>query len=250
MAENFEDLKLELLEHDKKVKQEDELQRGFNTLENNQSLRSLCDRMQKIFPKQPSLQDINAMIYVYTNLNPSSITENDQNDWVKQIGSFAKAIPDNYEDHRRLQYTMASLKKANASPKETYSLGKKLVGKMAPDSPAREACVEMQYQNADNYFKYALEYVQDSKNFKSYMDQTKAFNGIASILYEVKPTIRKSRFEDFADKMGKHYMHSEWGQVNFAHDRGKISKRVFKSLPAASRTAISNNRRRTEFYAR
>lgn len=251
MAESFEELKQELLKYDSKIKQEDDFLKAFNSLNNNQILRSLCNRMQKAFPKNPSLQDTNAMIYVYTNLNDESIKEKDREDWIKQLRRFAKKFPDNNcEEQRRLYYTMASLKKAKASPTEAYEIGKKLAKKITPDSPYKQVCEDYQYENADNFHKYLLNVAQDCNFHSSYQEQTKAFERAAKVLFDIKPTIRKNRFTTFADKMHKHFMQSEWGRVNFIRHRNNLSKKIHSSLPSATQEAIKNNIRRSEYNTR
>lgn len=250
MTENFANLKQELLEYHERLKQEDEIEKEFNALTNNQTLKSLCERMQKDFPKNPSLQDVNAMIYVYSNLNDNSINEKDREDWAKQLNTFSKICPDNYEDQKRLHYTMASLKKANLSSKTTYSIGKKIVEKLTANSPFKQSCEDFQFENADNYHKHLLTYAQDDKKFATYQEQTNAYKKAANILLEIKPTIRWSRYNDFSKHLCKHYMQSEWGKANFAYDNQKVSKKVFASLPLATKQAIKSNKSKSDFWAR
>ena len=65
MAETFQDLKVKLIEHYRRVQSADELTAGFNLLVDGEELRQLIGGLKKTFPKEPALGDEYTMYFAY-----------------------------------------------------------------------------------------------------------------------------------------------------------------------------------------
>lgn len=81
MAETFQDLKVKLIEHYRRVQSADELTAGFNRLVDGEELRQLIGGLKKTFPKEPALGDEYTMYFAYAMMQADQRTAEDLLDW-------------------------------------------------------------------------------------------------------------------------------------------------------------------------
>lgn len=247
MAETFQDLKVKLIEHYRRVQSADELTAGFNLLVDGEELRQLIGGLKKTFPKEPALGDEYTMYFAYAMMQADQRTTEDLLDWRRHTKKFINNCPQNHNLANHLRSVIHHLPEMGGTTGETYNYGLRALNLLPKTYPQYRECVKAVEKMARSDFRFLLD---KAKNEPDYQKQLKAYDRALARLTDIPSGERYKGLDECMQAMFPVYNRTEWGRLELPHKRRLASKRIFKSLPHEAQTAIRNRKHYNDWLSR
>lgn len=167
MAETFQDLKVKLIEHYRRVQSADELTAGFNRLVDGEELRQLIGGLKKTFPKEPALGDEYTMYFAYAMMQADQRTAEDLLDWRRHTKKFINNCPQNHNLANHLRSVIHHLPEMGGTTGETYNYGLRALNLLPKTYPQYRECVKAVEKMARSDFRFLLDKAKTNRIIKN-----------------------------------------------------------------------------------